>query len=96
METRRVAWIVAGTDANDETSQVLPRKEVIRRLRDRGEPILLFGETELQAFQRLRRSEILEPELNKVNFSMHEWDDGDDAVSVFCDIFSILSSLGFS
>lgn len=43
----------------------LPRREVIRRLRERGEPILLFGETEAGAFQRLRRVEILEPEVNK-------------------------------
>jgi hypothetical protein len=27
---------------------------------------MLFGETELDAFRRLRRSEILEPEVNKV------------------------------
>lgn len=43
----------------------LSRREVIRRLRERGEPILLFGETELEAFKRLRRCEILEPEVNK-------------------------------
>ncbi|KAK9504846.1 hypothetical protein O3M35_009024 [Rhynocoris fuscipes] len=43
----------------------LPRKEVIKRLRERGEPILLFGETELESFKRLRKCEILEPELNK-------------------------------
>ncbi|XP_025833985.1 pre-mRNA-splicing factor 18 [Agrilus planipennis] len=43
----------------------LPRHEVIARLRDRGEPILLFGETELDAFRRLRKCEILEPEMNK-------------------------------
>lgn len=55
-----------GTAGSD--IQELPRREVIRRLRDRGEPILLFGESELQAFQRLRRCEILEPEMNKVSF----------------------------
>lgn len=51
----------------DETSDhaTLPRKEVIRRLRDRGEPILLFGESELESFHRLRKCEILEPEVNK-------------------------------
>lgn len=43
----------------------LPRKEVIRRLRERGEPVLLYGETEIEAFKRLRRSEILEPEVNR-------------------------------
>lgn len=44
----------------------LSRKEVIKRLRERGEPVLLYGETELAAFKRLRKCEILEPELNKV------------------------------
>ncbi|KAK7603066.1 hypothetical protein V9T40_003065 [Parthenolecanium corni] len=48
-----------------DDDKILPRKEVIRRLRDRGEPILLFGETELQAFKRLRKCEIQEPEINK-------------------------------
>ncbi|CAI9721316.1 pre-mRNA-splicing factor 18-like [Octopus vulgaris] len=45
--------------------EILPRKDVIRRLRDRGEPILLFGETELEAYQRLKRHETLEPDVNK-------------------------------
>ncbi|KAK0178483.1 hypothetical protein PV327_007371 [Microctonus hyperodae] len=45
--------------------QNLSRLEVIRRLRERGEPILFFGETELMAFQRLRKREILEPEVSK-------------------------------
>ncbi|XP_063244257.1 pre-mRNA-splicing factor 18 [Bacillus rossius redtenbacheri] len=53
----------AEDDGEDHTT--LPRKDVIRRLRERGEPILLFGETEVDAFKRLRRSEILEPEINK-------------------------------
>ncbi|KFO25661.1 Pre-mRNA-splicing factor 18 [Fukomys damarensis] len=38
---------------------------VIRRLRERGEPIRLFGETDYDAFQRLRKIEILTPEVNK-------------------------------
>nr|CAG4644689.1 EOG090X03WO [Leptodora kindtii] len=44
---------------------VLPRKEVIRRLRDRMEPILLFAEIEIEAFRRLRKLEISEPEINR-------------------------------
>jgi hypothetical protein len=35
-------------------------------LRERGEPIRLFGETDYDAFQRLRKIEILTPEVNKV------------------------------
>lgn len=45
---------------------ILPRQEVISRLRDRNEPILIFGESELDAFKRLRKCELLEPEVNKV------------------------------
>ncbi|KAG8190565.1 hypothetical protein JTE90_014043 [Oedothorax gibbosus] len=48
-----------------EVEGTLPRKEVVRRLRDRQEPVILFGESELEAFQRLRRLEILEPEVDR-------------------------------
>ncbi|XP_015121242.1 pre-mRNA-splicing factor 18 [Diachasma alloeum] len=50
---------------NTVEHQQLSRPEVIRRMRERSEPILLFGESELEAFQRLRKCEILEPEVNK-------------------------------
>jgi len=43
----------------------LSRREVLRRLRERGEPILLFGETEEESSKRLRKLEILEPEVNR-------------------------------
>ncbi|XP_068973537.1 pre-mRNA-splicing factor 18 isoform X1 [Bombus flavifrons] len=52
------------TDGSSE-HLTLPRHEVIRRLRERSEPILLFGESEIEAFKRLRKCEILEPEVNK-------------------------------
>ena len=48
------------------TVAVLPRKEVIRRLRDRNEPIILYGESDIEAFRRLRKLEISEPEINRV------------------------------
>ena len=48
------------------TVAVLPRKEVIRRLRDRNEPITLYGESDIEAFRRLRKLEISEPEINRV------------------------------
>ncbi|XP_055380043.1 pre-mRNA-splicing factor 18 [Condylostylus longicornis] len=44
---------------------ILPRHEVIRRLRERGEPILLFGESDVESFKRLRQSEISQPESNR-------------------------------
>ncbi|XP_072378276.1 pre-mRNA-splicing factor 18 [Diabrotica undecimpunctata] len=50
---------------SDVQHSILPRQEVITRLRDRNEPILLFGETEIDAFKRLRKWELLEPEVNK-------------------------------
>ena len=40
----------------------LPRVEVIRRLRERSRPILLFGETEEESCARLRRIEYEEPD----------------------------------
>ncbi|CAH2245746.1 pre-mRNA-splicing factor 18 isoform X2 [Pelobates cultripes] len=43
----------------------LSNQEVIRRLRDRGEPIRLFGETDYDSFHRLRKIEILAPEINQ-------------------------------
>ncbi|XP_033332375.1 pre-mRNA processing factor 18 isoform X1 [Megalopta genalis] len=52
------------TDGSSEYL-TLPRHEVIRRLRERGEPIMIFGESEIEAFKRLRKCEILEPEVNK-------------------------------
>jgi pre-mRNA-splicing factor 18 len=50
---------------NVEDLPKLSRREVTRRLRERGEPILLFGETEEEASKRLRKLEILEPEVNR-------------------------------
>lgn len=52
------------TDGSSE-HLMLPRHEVIKRLRERGEPILLYSESEIEAFKRLRKCEILEPEVNK-------------------------------
>eukprot|EP00092_Neocalanus_flemingeri_P038381 GFUD01041784.1.p1 GENE.GFUD01041784.1~~GFUD01041784.1.p1 ORF type:complete len:383 (-),score=141.26 GFUD01041784.1:124-1272(-) len=40
----------------------LPREEVVRRLRDKLEPIIMFGETEDQANLRMRALEIGEPD----------------------------------
>lgn len=51
--------------AEEKLPMTLSRQEVIRRLRERGEPIRLFAETDYDAFQRLRKIEILAPEVNK-------------------------------
>nr|CAG4641592.1 EOG090X03WO [Eurycercus lamellatus] len=57
--------IVEMLEEDGVTVAVLPRKEVIRRLRDRNEPVTLFGETDIEAFRRLRKLEISEPEINR-------------------------------
>ncbi|XP_051952807.1 pre-mRNA-splicing factor 18-like [Xyrauchen texanus] len=49
----------------EKLPMTLSRQEVIRRLRERGEPILLFGESDYDAFQRNRMIEFLAPEVNK-------------------------------
>lgn len=51
----------------DVLDHILPRHEVVSRLRDRGEPILLYGESEIDSFKRLRYCELLEPEINRVS-----------------------------
>ncbi|XP_070559911.1 pre-mRNA-splicing factor 18-like [Ptychodera flava] len=53
----------AGSSSED-SNLTLSREEVVRRLRERGQPIRLFGESDLEAFQRLRILEIQEPEIN--------------------------------
>jgi len=40
--------------------------QVIRRLRERDEPIRLFGETDYESFQRLKKLEMLEPDVKSV------------------------------
>ncbi|XP_058057093.1 pre-mRNA-splicing factor 18 [Anopheles bellator] len=58
-----------GSAAIDEDAKYdfrkLPRSEVIRKLRERGEPILLYGETEQESCHRLRQLEISAPEINR-------------------------------
>lgn len=64
----RKPYVVLLGDAVETNIQhsILPRQEVLSRLRDRNEPILLFGESEIDSFKRLRKCELLEPEVNKV------------------------------
>ena len=40
--------------------------QVVRKLRERGEAILLFGETDYEAYVRLKKLETLEPDGKKV------------------------------
>lgn len=43
----------------------LSRSEVVRKLRERGEPVMLYGESEMDACARLRQLEISAPEVNR-------------------------------
>ncbi|XP_031571716.1 pre-mRNA-splicing factor 18-like [Actinia tenebrosa] len=54
-----------GEDQEGKKQVLMPREEVIKRLRERGEPIRLFGETDEEAYQRQRRIEMMAPEINK-------------------------------
>ncbi|XP_063632841.1 pre-mRNA-splicing factor 18 [Cydia splendana] len=64
-EKREKAKRQESNESEQTESAPLPRSEVIKRLRERGHPILLYGESEVQAFRRLRRIEIQEPEANR-------------------------------
>jgi len=55
-----------GTVDAEDALYPLPREDVITKLRDKGEPILIFGETENQANLRLRSLEIGEGDSFKV------------------------------
>ena len=54
-------------NSEDEAAalNLLPKDEVVRRLRERGEPIRLFGESDQEAAKRLKLLEMLAPDINK-------------------------------
>ncbi|KAG2459931.1 CPT1A palmitoyltransferase, partial [Polypterus senegalus] len=62
-----VSYIISGENRMTFhiSSKLSSPETVIKRLRERGEPIRLFGESDYDAFQRLRKIEILTPEVNK-------------------------------
>lgn len=53
------------SELNFDESVEIPRPDVIRRLRVRGEPIRLFGESDRDTQKRLRKLEIEQPELKE-------------------------------
>ena len=63
--TTPAAAEAAATASKPEAEVMMKRKEVIKRLRERSQPILLFGESEAESFKRLRQLEIQEPEVNR-------------------------------
>ncbi|KAL5014329.1 hypothetical protein ScPMuIL_008599 [Solemya velum] len=64
-ETHTVSPDTQQSIEKEEKISHLPRKEVIRKLRERNEPIILFGETDVEAYQRLKHLETLEPEIKR-------------------------------
>ena len=60
--------VSSNSDSATEEERILPRKDVIKRLREQNQPILLFGESEIDAFRRLRKFEILEPDASDKGF----------------------------
>lgn len=53
------------TPEEDSVLFSIPQADVVRRLRERGEPVRLFGESDRDRSIRLRQIEMLEPEINK-------------------------------
>jgi pre-mRNA-splicing factor 18 len=51
------------TTAINEKFQLPARADVIKKLRERNQPIRLFGEIDLDSYRRLRLLETTEPEL---------------------------------
>ena len=49
----------------DKKDKKLPLEEIFKRLRERGEPVMLFGETEEQISQRLRYVEMMKKDDDK-------------------------------
>ena len=41
-----------------DQAKMMPREVVVKKLRERNEPIILFGETEAESFFRLRKLEL--------------------------------------
>ena len=66
---------------------MMPREVVVKKLRERNEPIILFGETEAESFFRLRKSELgcqeqykISGWTNEIKDAMETLDDEDNAV----------------
>jgi len=56
---------VEKAEETDGKGTELPRLEVVRRLRERGEPVWIFGESESDAAKRLRKLELDAPDMKE-------------------------------
>ncbi|KAM3186684.1 hypothetical protein ACTXT7_003824 [Hymenolepis weldensis] len=69
--------------------KLMPRREVIKLLRERNQPIRLFGESDYDTYQRLKRIQLLEPESkgfrNDLLAAMDKVDEDEDE-AIFGDV----------
>ena len=77
------SFITESKDEDDSEMPSLPRVEVVRRLRERLEPILLFGETEKESEKRLRSIEVNEPD--KIEGIRNDFKDALDRIEKVAD-----------
>lgn len=73
---------VCGKDRADEEKYQQPRKEVIRKLRERGEPITLFGETHYESYLRLKKLEAQMPDASNTGVGENDFKAAMDAVDL--------------
>lgn len=66
---------------------MLPRKEVIRRLRERGQPIRIFGESDEDVYARLKQLELSEPDASNgtINDFKAAMDKVDEEINKTCE-----------
>lgn len=78
---------MAHENAAESTLMMLSRKEVIRRLRERRQPIRMFGETDEDAYMRLKQLEISEPDASNgmVNDFQAAMEKVNDEISKACE-----------
>ncbi|VEL20035.1 unnamed protein product [Protopolystoma xenopodis] len=76
------------TREEKEKGNIMPRREVVKLLRERNQPIRIFGESDWDTFQRLKRVQLLEPETkgfrNDLIEALDKVDDADDE-----DVFAV-------
>ncbi|GFS02888.1 pre-mRNA-splicing factor 18 [Elysia marginata] len=57
------------SSTSSERANLMSRKEVIKKLRERGEPIRLFGEEDIDAYKRLKQLETTGKDIKEGGFS---------------------------
>lgn len=81
-KTEELSVKASGKGRTDEEKNQQPRKEVIRKLRERGEPITLFGETHYESYLRLRKLESQMPDASNTGVGENDFKTAMDAVDL--------------